>query len=182
MELYSVLFIWESSVKWLSFFERRQAYFVLQFFRKQVVTSFVRKRCAMKGFYKCTLFYGVKPLYLAFLDVPWWAFSVYKFLDNRGVNKSKQTENYIEWLTTIELTAKQGFKSVIALQASAAFLRSFLAIAPTILLVGKDKKSTNQEVKNEQANDNQTAIKQASKRKLYGNPKSDFDKQTWSVL
>ena len=51
-----------------------------------------------------------------------------------------------------------------------------------ILHVGKDKKSTNQEVKNEQANDNQTAIKQASKRKLYGNPKSDFDKQTWSVL
>ena len=79
---------------------------------------------------------------------------MYKFLDNRGVNESKQSENYIEWLTTIELTAKQGFKSVIALQASAAFLRSFLAIAPTILLVGKDKKSTNQEVKNEQANDN----------------------------
>ena len=76
--------------------------------------------------YCCTLFYGVKPLYLAFLDVPWWVFSAYKFSDNRGVNKSKSTENYIEWLTTIELTAKQVFKSVIALQASATFLRSFL--------------------------------------------------------
>ena len=54
------------------------------------------------------------------------AFSAYKFSDNRGENKSKLTENYIEWLTTIELTAKQGFKSVIALQASATFLRSFL--------------------------------------------------------
>ena len=53
-------------------------------------------------------------------------FLAYKFSDNRGVNKSKSTENYIEWLTTIELTAKQGFKSVIALQASATFLRSFL--------------------------------------------------------
>ena len=44
--------------------------------------------------YCCTLFYGVKPLYLAFLDVPWWAFLVYKFLDNRGktkVNKPKIT-------------------------------------------------------------------------------------------
>ena len=46
-----------------------------------------------------------------------------------------------------------------------------------ILLVGKDKKSTYQEVKNEQANDNQTAINQASKWKLQGNPKSDFGKQ-----
>ena len=99
------------------------------------------------------------------MDVPWWVFSAYKFSDNRGLNKSKQTENYIEWLTTIELTAKQGFKSVIALQASAAFLCSFLAIAPTILLVGKDKKSTNQEVKNEQANDNQTAIKRQANNK-----------------
>ena len=47
-----------------------------------------------------------------------------------------------------------------------------------ILLVGNEKKSTNQEVKNEQANDNQTAINQASKRKLQGNQKSDFGKQT----
>ena len=47
-----------------------------------------------------------------------------------------------------------------------------------ILLVGKDKESTDQEVKNEQANDNQTAINQASKRILQGNPKSDFGKQT----
>ena len=66
---------------------------------------------------------------------------------------------------------------MIALQASATFLRSFLAIAPTILLVGKDKKSTNQEVKNEQANDNQTAINQASKRKLQSTQKSYFGKQ-----
>ena len=51
-----------------------------------------------------------------------------------------------------------------------------------ILLVGKDKESTDQEVKNEQANDNQTAINQASKRKLQDNQKSDFGKQTWSVL
>ena len=66
---------------------------------------------------------------------------------------------------------------MIALQASAAFLRSFLAIAPTILLVGKEKKPTNQEVKNEQANDNQTAINQASKRKLQSTQKSYFGKQ-----
>ena len=47
-----------------------------------------------------------------------------------------------------------------------------------IMLVGKDKKSTYQEVKNEQANDNQTAINQASKRILQGTQKSDFGKQT----
>ncbi len=46
-----------------------------------------------------------------------------------------------------------------------------------ILLVGKDKESTDQEVKNEQANDNQTALNQASKRKLQDNQKSDFVKQ-----
>ena len=51
-----------------------------------------------------------------------------------------------------------------------------------ILLVGKDKESTDQEVKNEQANDNQTALNQASKRKLQDNQKSDFGKQTWSAL
>ncbi len=67
---------------------------------------------------------------------------------------------------------------MIALQASATFLRSFLAIAPTILLVGKDKKSTDQEVKNEQANDNQAALNQASKWELQYNQKSDFGKQT----
>ena len=66
---------------------------------------------------------------------------------------------------------------MIVLQASAAFLRSFLTIAPTILLVGKDKKSTNQEVKNEQANDNQTAINQASKRNLHNKKKPEFSKQ-----
>ena len=44
--------------------------------------------------------------------------------------------------------------------------------------MGKDKKSTDQEVKNEQANDNQTAINQTSKLKLQGNTKSDFGKQT----
>lgn len=47
-----------------------------------------------------------------------------------------------------------------------------------ILLVGKDKKSTYQEVKNEQANDNQTAINQASKWKLQDKKKSYFGKQT----
>ncbi len=46
-----------------------------------------------------------------------------------------------------------------------------------ILLVGNEKKSTNQEVKNEQANDNQTAINQASKRKLQSTQKSYFGKQ-----
>ena len=46
-----------------------------------------------------------------------------------------------------------------------------------ILLVGKDKESTDQEVKNEQANDKQTALNQASKRKLQDNQKSDFVKQ-----
>ena len=51
-----------------------------------------------------------------------------------------------------------------------------------ILLVGNDKKSIDQEVKNEQANDNQTAINQASKRKLQSNQKSDFGKQTRSAL
>ena len=51
-----------------------------------------------------------------------------------------------------------------------------------ILLVGNDKKSTNQEVKNEQANDNQTAINQASKRKLQSTQKSYFGKQMWSAL
>ena len=43
--------------------------------------------------------------------------------------------------------------------------------------MGKDKESTDQEVKNEQANDNQTALNQASKRKLQDNQKSDFVKQ-----
>ena len=33
-------------------------------------------------------------------------------------------------------------------------------------------------MKNEQANDNQTAINQASKRKLLSNQMSDFGKQT----
>ena len=47
-----------------------------------------------------------------------------------------------------------------------------------ILLVGKDKESTDQEVKNEQANDNQTALNQASKWELQYNKKSDFGKQT----
>ena len=51
-----------------------------------------------------------------------------------------------------------------------------------ILLVGKDKESTDQEVKNEQANDNQTALNQASKWKLQYNQKSDFGKQTWIGL
>ena len=37
-------------------------------------------------------------------------------------------------------------------------------------------------MKNEQTNDNQTAINQASKRKLQGNQKSDFGKQTGSAL
>lgn len=46
-----------------------------------------------------------------------------------------------------------------------------------ILLVGKDKESTDQEVKNEQANDNQTAINQTSKWELQYNQKSDFGKQ-----
>ena len=39
--------------------------------------------------YCCTLFYGVKPLYHAFLDVPLRAFLAYKFSDNRGENESK---------------------------------------------------------------------------------------------
>ena len=60
---------------------------------------------------------------------------------------------------------------MIALQASATFLRSFLAIAPTILLVGKDKKSTNQEVKNGQANDNQTAINLGKQMEIIGQSK-----------
>ena len=51
-----------------------------------------------------------------------------------------------------------------------------------ILLVGKDKESTDQEVKNEQANDNQTALNQASKWELQYNQKSDFGKQTWIGL
>ena len=34
-------------------------------------------------------------------------------------------------------------------------------------------------MKNEQANDNQTAVNQTSKRKLLSNQKSDFGKQTW---
>lgn len=33
-------------------------------------------------------------------------------------------------------------------------------------------------MKNEQANDNQTAVNQTSKRKLLSNQKSDFGKQT----
>ena len=47
-----------------------------------------------------------------------------------------------------------------------------------IMLVGKDKKSTNQEVKNKQANDNQTAVKQDNKVVLQNVLKPNFGKQT----
>ena len=51
-----------------------------------------------------------------------------------------------------------------------------------ILLVGNDKYQSNHEVKNEQTNDNQTALNQASKWELQYNQKSDFGKQTWIGL
>ena len=56
MELYSVKFIWESSDKWSSFFERRQAYFVLQFFQNKSLSPSFGKDVRWKAFISVLFF------------------------------------------------------------------------------------------------------------------------------
>ena len=86
---------------WLLFFVRQWGAFLWYNFSEKADVLFAWKRCAMKGFFKCTLFMELSLFYLAFLDARLWVLFAYNFRC-RGAKAYSTVGITIEWLTTIE--------------------------------------------------------------------------------